>query len=678
MKSILVFNFILAAVLPIISFGLFSLRSVIVYLKDDIKSKNLLIAHTLSSDIQLFLNEAENLLYHIGDMVGDRKTVSDDSFETHAALTIKRYDFFEQILRIDNQGTVQNASPHKPEYIGMNMLGHQYYKESLHSRKPEWSKSLISTKSGDPSVAVAVPFKNCVITGQINLKRLNAITGGISIGKSGFAIITDSDGIVLAHRNSLYVRERVNLKNLEPVHRALSGEEGTYYYKDQSGVSTIGSFALIEKTRWVVGIVQPVSEAHALMNRILLILASGTLLSLLLALSIAVLSRRRILQPISSLILSANRVAAGDYEFSFPEKNYFEVNELAAAFYKSSQAIKARESALLQSKEEYRELVENAGSVIIRWDLEGRLTFFNEYAEKYFGYKKEEILGQSLLGTIVPFTESTGRSLASMIKNIITNPAEYKNNQNEVIKKNGERFWVQWSNIPIYDKEERLIEILSIGNDITYIKEAETKLKASLHEKEILLKEIHHRVKNNMQVILSLLNLQAGEIRDAKDMELIKMSQNRVYSMSLVHEMLYKSEDLSRINMEAYITDLAGFLLSAFGKKKDDIIIEIKSKDIIVSIDIAIPCGLIINEAISNSLKYAFTEKQKGVITIELSRGNGTTILKIADNGSGIRERPDFPLRPSFGLELMSALVEQLNGTLSIERNGGTTVCIKF
>ncbi|MBW1675579.1 MAG: GAF domain-containing protein, partial [Deltaproteobacteria bacterium] len=211
------------------------------------------------------------------------------------------------------------------------------------------------------------------------------------------------------------------------------------------------------------------------------------------------------------------------------------------------------------------------------------------------------------------------------------------------------------------------------------MKKAKEQIKGSLQEKEVLLKEIHHRVKNNLQVISSLLNLQLGYIEDKHGIEIFKESQNRVKSMALIHEKLYESKDLSRIDFAEYIRSLATSLFRSYGVSPDAIILKINGDDVLLGIDTAIPCALIINELISNSLKHAFTASKEGEIRINLRSDNDDKfILIISDNGVGFPKDLDFENAETLGLQLVITLAKQLKGTIELDTNNGTEFKITF
>lgn len=217
-------------------------------------------------------------------------------------------------------------------------------------------------------------------------------------------------------------------------------------------------------------------------------------------------------------------------------------------------------------------------------------------------------------------------------------------------------------------------EALVMVRDVTERKQVE-----EARKKDLLLREIHHRVKNNLQVISSLLYLQSRRVNDRNVVEMFNESSNRVKSMTLIHQKLYQSKDTATINFGEYIRDLIDALFLSYGVDRQTVALKLNIENAVLSIDTAIPCGLIINEIISNSLKYAFPEGKQGQISVTLQRENGTKfILVVGDNGVGLPQDLDFRNTTSLGLKLVTTLVEQLGGTIELNRQGGTEFTITF
>ena len=221
----------------------------------------------------------------------------------------------------------------------------------------------------------------------------------------------------------------------------------------------------------------------------------------------------------------------------------------------------------------------------------------------------------------------------------------------------------------------RMVGTLS---DITERINAEKEIKKSLEEKELLLKEIHHRVKNNLMIISSLLNLQSSYIKDKESQDIFKESQNRARSMALIHERLYQSTDLKRIDFGEYITSLANELFHTYVADPSLIELKINVEDIFLDINTAIPLGLIVNELITNSLKHAFPDGISGEINVDFHPIDAHYEFIVKDNGIGFPEDIDYQNTESLGLQMVTSLTDQIDGEMKLNRNNGTEFKITF
>jgi PAS domain S-box-containing protein len=248
------------------------------------------------------------------------------------------------------------------------------------------------------------------------------------------------------------------------------------------------------------------------------------------------------------------------------------------------------------------------------------------------------------------------------------------------LHQDGQYRWLRDSMKLSRDRQGQPLEIIGSVVDITERKWAEDQIRTSLTEKEVMLKEIHHRVKNNLQVISSLLKLQAGYLKDQRILEIFKESQNRVRAMALIHEKLYQSEDLAKTDFGEYIRSLINDLFRSYSVNSRLIRLELRVEEVRLNIDTAIPCGLMINELVSNSLKHAFPTGQAGIIRVDLRAqpDDNRYRLVVHDNGIGFPEDLDFRHTASLGLQLVYNLTNQLQGTIDLNRQPGSTFTITF
>jgi PAS domain S-box-containing protein len=329
-----------------------------------------------------------------------------------------------------------------------------------------------------------------------------------------------------------------------------------------------------------------------------------------------------------------------------------------------------------KSEEKYRGLTENVNLGIYRNTVgpEGKFIEANPAIVGMFGYKsKEEFLAINVL-ELYQHADGRNKFNDKMLKEGFVRGEELW-----LKKKDGSPFVGSVSAVAVKDEQGHVKYYDGIIDDITERKRAEEALRASLREKEVLLREVHHRVKNNMQVISSLFNLQAGHTTNEECRGILKEGQTRIRSMSLVHEKLYQSRDLSKIDFAGYIQSLAVHLLHVYLVNPAQVRMETDFEDVSLDINSAVPCGLILNELISNALKHAFSEGRTGVIKIGLRRGPGGAVeLRVADDGVGFPKGLDFRKAESFGLQIVNLLVDQLEATIEIDRTKGTAFTVTF
>ncbi|OHD05775.1 MAG: hypothetical protein A2086_13315 [Spirochaetes bacterium GWD1_27_9] len=292
---------------------------------------------------------------------------------------------------------------------------------------------------------------------------------------------------------------------------------------------------------------------------------------------------------------------------------------------------------------------------------------------KQFNFE-EDILVKQLFSSFVA-TESFSDFFVHLNKTLETKQKETC--ELKLKTKDGIFFYGNLVSILLEENQNNQPKILTAVIDITERKINEEKIKDSMEEKEVLLKEIYHRVKNNLQVVSSLLSLQAEKIENQEIVEAFKESQNRIRSISLVHEKLYQSENLSKIDFDGYIRDLIYNLIYSFNVDTN-IKFNLNISNVFLNIDIAIPCGLIINEIISNSFKYAFPNGKKGEINLSLSQIENKIELSISDNGIGLPINIDIEKPKTLGLTLIKLLTYQLRGKMEIKNQDGVYYKIEF
>ncbi|MBI5848099.1 MAG: DUF3365 domain-containing protein [Nitrospirae bacterium] len=336
---------------------------------------------------------------------------------------------------------------------------------------------------------------------------------------------------------------------------------------------------------------------------------------------------------------------------------------------------KKAEVALRESEERFRMLLQHVPSVAVQgYRLDGTTHYWNYASERLYGYTAEEAIGRNLLELIIPPEMRDG--VKEAIQQMAESGQPIASSELSLLRKDGSRVTV-YSSHAIVQRHGRDSELFCLDVDLTKVKVAEEKIRRSLKEKEVMLKEIHHRVKNNMQVIYSLLNLQAKGAADETVRALFEESRDRVNSMALIHEKLYRSDDLAHIDFKDYLQSLLAGIASTYKRRNVDCIIEMEP--IALDVNVGIPCGLIVNELVSNSLKHAFPDEKKGTVTVGVNRAdNGSLVLTVSDNGIGFPEELDFRSTQSLGLQLVNVLAGQIHGTIELSNSGGANFTIQF
>ncbi len=335
--------------------------------------------------------------------------------------------------------------------------------------------------------------------------------------------------------------------------------------------------------------------------------------------------------------------------------------------------MKETENDLRESEERFRHMADHIseGLMIIE---NNKVIYINDKMSEITGYDKEELQKLSVFELSAPFEKERVKNFASRIKKDGFSAYEF---EFWIKRKDGSLKYFH-NGYSTYKGKGNIVNRYIVTTDLTESKKAEDKIVNSLKEKEILLKEINHRVKNNMQVISSLLKLQTDYVDDTNLLNIFTSCQNRVKSMSLVHEKLYQSDDLAKIDAYHYISKLVSNLFTSYSIGRERIKLILDIKDIFLPVNYAIPCGLIINELVTNALKYAFLDNAEGSVIIDFHKVKDKYSLSVKDNGCGLPEGFDFSKNQSMGLSLVDSLIKQLHGTIEFVSENGTEVKIEF
>jgi len=320
------------------------------------------------------------------------------------------------------------------------------------------------------------------------------------------------------------------------------------------------------------------------------------------------------------------------------------------------------------------QIVETSVDAIISLSPWGQIETWNAAAAKLFGYTSEEMVGQPY-ARLVP--ESARDQLATMLESVWA--GKQRSHYEMVhVRRDGSQLDASVTTSTVLDYQARVIGIAQILRDISGQKRAENQLRQSLEEKEVLLREIHHRVKNNLQVISSMLNIQSTNSTPPAAQHVLLDSQNRIQSMALVHQLLYQSNDVGHIDFAEYVRTLVARLVDTYNVGPERVVTSVKAVSIGLDIDRAIPCGLVLNELVTNALTHAFPEGRGGHLDVTLESFDNEIMLTVRDDGVGLPPGLDIQTTSTFGLRIAHTLARQLDGTLTLTRDVGTSARIVF
>ncbi|HYH03316.1 MAG TPA: histidine kinase dimerization/phosphoacceptor domain -containing protein, partial [Bacillota bacterium] len=644
-------------------------------LEKRITAKNMWLAQSLAGEIEELLNAHQSILGVVSGFLVKENGIDERQINRYLETITDSYQYFDTIQVLDNEGVVRYLAPYKQDYDRLNLSGQDFFKQTRARKQTYWSSSFISIQTGQPVVAVTRPYKNGVIVGYLNISKIRDVIERVYTGQTGWVEIVDQNGTYIVHTVNSLVNQRVNVKNRYSVRQGLTGNPGSYI--DQlRGQDVLTSVAVVAQTGWPVLICQYAADAFAPVRITRNIFLAVALCGLLMAYLMAAHSLKKISQPFVELAKRAAKVASGQYDITVNASEFQEYEELINDFNLMTRAIQSREKALRESEERYELALEGANDGLWDWDLKNGVF--------YLSPRGKAVLGLSATADFRKWKEfllpDDVKRFMGDLRAYLSGKVPQFRNEYRFLHRDGSYRWLLIRGKALRNDQNKVYRMAGSATDVTERRRVDEQVQASLREKEVLLKEIHHRVKNNMQVISSLLRLQSAFLNDQHVVELFEESQNRIKTMALVHEKLYQSNDLAKINIKDYVMHLTNSLFRSYGISVERVRLELEIEEIRLGIDAAIPCGLIINELMSNVLKYAFPGERTGSVKVSIKHSGPRKIeLIVADDGVGIPPEVDVENTDSLGLQLIRTLgQEQLQGQVFLKRDSGTEFRIVF
>lgn len=407
------------------------------------------------------------------------------------------------------------------------------------------------------------------------------------------------------------------------------------------------------------------AQADQTVRRIILITILGFAASLLFAFVIY----RSITQPVNTLTSAAKKIGSGNLDQRIKLRSKDELSRLADTFNQMAENL----SKSMVSRSYVNNIIQSMGDMLFVTDDKGIIQMSNKTVHRKLGYNNGDLDNLSVWNIL----EESERD--EVRKTIIHNNLAVNELETKIVSKEGHVLPVILSTSVLSDEVSEEVRLVFVASDISVQKESEKKISDSLHEKNILLAEIHHRVKNNLAVISGLLQMQMWNMEDENARLALQHSQLRIQSIALVHEKLYQNETFADINISDFVQELVDAVSESFKQPDQEIKLKFDLDNIRMNINQAVPLSLLLNECIVNSYKHAFNGHTKGTIFIDLEKKEDCVHIEIADDGQGLPDTFDFEKQQSLGVTLIRTLVSQLRGNARYESNGkGTRFIFEF
>lgn len=407
------------------------------------------------------------------------------------------------------------------------------------------------------------------------------------------------------------------------------------------------------------------AKAEQTVRRIILITIIGFAASLLFAFIIY----RSITQPVNTLTSAAKKIGSGNLDQRIKLRSKDELSRLADTFNQMAENL----SKSMVSRSYVNNIIQSMGDMLFVTNDEGIIQMSNKTVHRKLGYNNGDLDDF----TVWDILEKSGRDEIRQF--IIDNDLAVNELETRIVAKDGHILPVILSTSVLSDEVSDDVRLVFVASDISVQKESEKKISESLHEKNILLAEIHHRVKNNLAVISGLLQMQMWNMENENARLALQHSQLRIQSIALVHEKLYQNETFADINISDFVRELVDAVSESFKQPNQDISLAYDLDNIKMNINQAVPLSLLLNECIVNSYKHAFNGQNEGTISIDLEEKNDSVYIKIGDDGQGLPDSFDFEKQQSLGITLIRTLVSQLRGNAHyISNREGTSFIFEF
>jgi len=590
---------------------------------------------------------------------------------------------FTRIVIFDPAGIYVSDLPRADDARGKNFADREYLRAVMRERRPLVSAPLRARILDQPPIIVlSVPVIRgdrlvAVVSGYLNLRKADLLSPLLNyrIGETGYAMVVAGDGSYLSHPDKRRVLTQVEQPELAAaIERLRTSVEPIVQtsYGDGQGKLVLASLRRVDSLGWIViaaesenSVLAPAADALARA------FAIGTVL-LMLGVPLFLLVVRRLTRPLAQLTaqVAQTKGTAETIARRITVRSGDEIGRLADAFRTTLGKLHENEAVLQRTEELLRELGANIPEFLgVRDTRTGQLLYVNPAWEQISGHKLEPGADfRTLFASVHPQDQERVRAALARA------PRGGFDEILRFVRPDASERWVHMRSFPIRDAAGEIYRVAGVGEDITERVRAEERVRASLQEKETLLREIHHRVKNNLQIISSLLHFQSRKAKSPEDLAVFQEGRHRLKSMILVHEKLYQSQDLSRIEFGDYARELVQEVGAAYREGAKGVELKVEAGAVYLPIEVALPLGMLLSELVTNVFKYAFPAGRSGTLRVTVAGADGKLELVVADDGVGLPAGVDPAAPASFGMQLVANLAEQLGAKVRYARGAGLRV----
>lgn len=704
----LLIQYFLFALLAIFSVTAVSMNTVSKYLKSELTDKGKKIIEVLTNSVNASLQHPLSDLYSI------KEIIEDDAIEADAGHImenfVKNRDYFVIIQLIDYRGRVKAIAPYSEEFMGIDVSRQEYFKNTLKSDKPYWSSTLLSAQLDRPFVSLSLKTTKGILTAfLLPESMLKSIQELVNLSKS-YITVTDRHGVFIVHPDEDNVQQRVNDPSFNKLKDSYRG--GIYETAEMiNGKEMIVYVEFIGQLGWMIKVHQSLDTVVMPIKKIIIYLA---ILALIVTLVFSLFTAKQLVKvgkSLESIVDGTVLVAGGNYDIALLETDFKDLNSLIHSFNHMAGALSQRETELKSLNRALQVQVDRIthAEQTFKTLIEGTT---GKYGHNFLNNLTKEIAGwfgvDTVMVTLFDYVSGIASAVSMYSDGKYIDGYNYQINGSpcETVANGGFQFYDKdiaklfpedtdlekggaeaYFGTPLINEDgdvkgvicavsSKTMTLPEWGKDLLEIvaskavaelerMDAEEKIKQSLAEKEVMLKEIHHRVKNNMQIVIGLLSLQM-EGSDPKVVQQLTESINRIYVMALLHQKLYQTSDLSKVEVSGYVKSLLENIISTSNISRE-VSLRLDIDEVPFNIEQIIPVGLIINELVTNALKHAYRNSEAPELSVSLKDLADRIVITIEDNGVGFPADFDHTKSDTLGIQLVESLAMSLNGVLSIE-----------